>query len=154
MPLNLRNRVLLIIQTPPQPLKLQTLPQPLKLQTLPQPLKLQTLPQPLKLQTILQTGTLNLRHYSNPSLGVTLQYPLGWSIGSVKGGVQIIKEKGVTFVDIRLNNLKSSVSDLKQYVDDDIADRKKSRSGSRLLMISHRPQFQEVCLHIRHLTAL
>ena len=63
--------------------------------------------------------TRNLRHYSNPSLGVTLQYPLDWSIGSVKGGVQIIKEKGVTFVDIRLNNLKSSVSDLKQYVDDE-----------------------------------
>ena len=51
----------------------------------------------------------------------------------MKDGVQIIKEKGVTFVDIRLNNLKSSVSDLKQYVDDDIADRKKSRSGFKII---------------------
>ena len=51
----------------------------------------------------------------------------------MKGGVQIIKEKGVTFLDIRLNNLKSSVSDLKQYVDDDIADRKKSGSGFKII---------------------
>ena len=133
----------------PDPTTTQT-PDPTTTQT-PDPTTTQT-PNPTTTQT--PDITRDLRHYSNPSLGVTLQYPLDWSIGSVKDGVQIIKEKGVTFVDIRLNNLKSSVSDLKQYVDDDIADRKKSRSGFKIIDNSHRPRFQEVCLHIRHLTAL
>jgi hypothetical protein len=100
----------------------------------PNPTATQT-PNPTATQTpnpILDSSR-DLRYYSNPSLGVTLQYPLDWSIQSLKGGVKIIKEKGITFVDIRLNKLKSSVSDLKQYVDDDIADRKKSRSGFKII---------------------
>ena len=73
----------------------------------PNPTATQT-PNPTATQTPNPTpdSSRDLRYYSNPSLGVTLQYPLDWSIQSVKGGVKIIKEKGITFVDIRLNNLK------------------------------------------------
>ena len=76
---------------------------------------------------------LNFQHYSNPSLGITLQYPLDWSIGNVKNGIQIIAEKDITYMEIRIHDVKSSLKDLEQYVRDDMADRKNSRSGLKII---------------------
>jgi plastocyanin len=71
--------------------------------------------------------------YSNSALGISLQHPSDWKIGSVKNGIQVIKEEDVSYVEIRLQDDKASKVDLKEYAEDDIADRKKSREGFKLV---------------------
>lgn len=77
-------------------------------------------------------STLNILDYSNPDLGIKLQYPFGWEVGSVKNGIQLIKEKDVSYVELRVQSLKDTI-DLKRYVDKDIVDRKNSREGFKLI---------------------
>jgi plastocyanin len=76
---------------------------------------------------------LNMIDYSNTALGITLLHPSEWTIGSVKNGIQVIKEKDETYVEIRAQDEKTVNIDLKEYANDDIADRKKSREGFKLI---------------------
>ena len=51
----------------------------------------------------------------------------------MKNGIQIIAEKDITYMEIRIHDVKSSLKDLEQYVRDDMADRKNSRSGLKII---------------------
>ncbi len=108
---------------------------PSKRGTADNPTQSQTL-NPTQSQTLNPNPTdtaLNFQQYSNPSFGISLQYPSDWSVGNVRNGIQFIAEKDITYVEIRIHDIKSSLTDLKQYVDDDMADRKNSRSGLKII---------------------
>ena len=62
--------------------------------------------------------------YSYRILGIDLRYPIGWAITDLKDTIEIAKKPDLTYVHVR--NL-GNFSNLKEYVDDDIARRKKSR---------------------------
>ena len=64
--------------------------------------------------------------YSNRILGIDLRYPIGWAITDLKDTIEIAKKPDLTYVHVRVRNL-GNFSNLKEYVDDDIARRKKSR---------------------------
>src|SRR4029078_6680975 len=75
-------------------------------------------------------------YYSNNKLGITLEYPADWKVGSLKNGIQVIKEENGVYVEIRKHNLESPDEDLKQYAGDDIKDRSSSREDFKLLNIT------------------
>jgi len=64
--------------------------------------------------------------YSNRILGIDLRYPIGWVITDLKDTIEIAKEPDVTYVQVHVQDL-GNFNNLKEYVDDDIASRKKSR---------------------------
>ena len=64
--------------------------------------------------------------YSNRILGIDLRYPIGWAITDLKDTIQIAKEPDVTYVQVHVQDL-GNFKNLKEYVEDDIASRKKSR---------------------------
>jgi len=74
--------------------------------------------------------------YSNSKLGVSLKHPTDWKVGSLKNGIQLIKEKNGVYVEIRKHNLESPDVQLKQYAGDDIKDRSSSREDFKLLNIT------------------
>jgi hypothetical protein len=53
--------------------------------------------------------------YSNNKLGITLEHPTDWKVGSLKNGIQVIKEENGVYVEIRKHNIESPDEDLKQY---------------------------------------
>jgi hypothetical protein len=74
--------------------------------------------------------------YSNSKLGLSLKHPTDWKVGSLKNGIQFIKEKNGVYVEIRKHNLESPDVQLKQYAGDDIKDRSSSREDFKLLNIT------------------
>jgi len=74
--------------------------------------------------------------YSNSELGIILKHPTDWKVGSLKNGIQVIKEENGVYVEIRKHNLESPVEQLKQYAGDDIKDRSSSREDFKLLNIT------------------
>ena len=64
--------------------------------------------------------------YSYRILGIDLRYPIGWAITDLKDTIEIAKKPDLTYVQVHVRNL-GNFSNLKEYVDDDIARRKKSR---------------------------
>ena len=62
-----------------------------------------------------------------------LEHPADWKPVNLKNGFQLVKEKDVVYVEIRRDNIESSNTQLEQYVDDDINDRKSSRGDFKLL---------------------
>ena len=94
-----------------------------------------TIPSPAPVPSTIpkSSNTLNFIDYSNSALGIALQYPADWNIVSVKNGIQFVKEKDTSYVEIRVHEVKSDKIDLKQYAEDNIADRKKSREGFKLI---------------------
>jgi endonuclease YncB( thermonuclease family) len=74
--------------------------------------------------------------YSNSKLGISLKHPTDWKVGSLKNGIQLIKEKNGVYVEIRKHNLESLDVQLKQYAGDDIKDRSSSREDFKLLNIT------------------
>jgi micrococcal nuclease len=75
--------------------------------------------------------------YSNSKLGISLKHPTDWKVGSLKNGIQLIKEENGVYVEIRKHNLESPDVQLKQYVGDDIKDRSSSRQDFKLLNITN-----------------
>jgi micrococcal nuclease len=75
--------------------------------------------------------------YSNGKLGISLKHPTDWKVGSLKNGIQLIKEENGVYVEIRKHNLESPDVQLKQYVGDDIKDRSSSRQDFKLLNITN-----------------
>ena len=74
--------------------------------------------------------------YSNSKLGISLKHPTDWKVGSLKNGIQLIKEENGVYVEIRKHNLESPDVQLKQYAGDDIKDRSSSREDFKLLNIT------------------
>jgi endonuclease YncB( thermonuclease family) len=74
--------------------------------------------------------------YSNSKLGISLKHPIDWKVGSLKNGIQLIKEENGIYVEIRKHNLESPDLQLKRYVGDDIKDRSSSREDFKLLNIT------------------
>jgi len=74
--------------------------------------------------------------YSNSKLGISLKHPTDWKVGSLKNGIQLIKEENGVYVEIRKHNLESPDMQLKQYAGDDIKDRSSSREDFKLLNIT------------------
>jgi micrococcal nuclease len=74
--------------------------------------------------------------YSNSKLGISLKHPTDWKVGSLKNGIQLIKEENGVYVEIRKHNLESEDMQLKQYAGDDIKDRSSSREDFKLLNIT------------------
>jgi micrococcal nuclease len=74
--------------------------------------------------------------YSNSKLGISLKHPTDWKVGSLKNGIQVIKEDNGVYVEIRKHNLESPDEQLKQYAGDDIKDRSSSREDFKLLNIT------------------
>ena len=74
--------------------------------------------------------------YSNSELGISLAHPHDWKFGSLKNGIQFIKEKNAVYVEIRKHNLDSSNEDLEKYVSDYIKDRSNSREDFKLLELT------------------
>jgi endonuclease YncB( thermonuclease family) len=74
--------------------------------------------------------------YSNSKLGISLEHPTDWKVGSLKNGIQLIKEKNGVYVEIRKHNLESPDVQLEQYAGDDIKDRSSSREDFKLLNIT------------------
>ena len=74
--------------------------------------------------------------YSNSELGIILKHPTDWKVGSLKNGIQVIKEENGVYVEIRKHNLESPDEQLKQYAGDDIKDRSSSREDFKLLNIT------------------
>src|SRR6476619_4730984 len=71
--------------------------------------------------------------YTNSKIGVSLEHPADWKPVNLKNGFQLVKKKDVVYVEIRRDNIESSNTQLEQYVDDDINDRKSSRGDFKLL---------------------
>jgi hypothetical protein len=74
--------------------------------------------------------------YSNSKLGISLEHPLDWKFGSLKNGIQLIKEKNGVYVEVRKHNLESPDMQLTKYVADYIKDRSTSREDFKLLNIT------------------
>ena len=114
-----------------------TIPSPAPVpSTIPSPAPVpSTIPSPAPVPSTIpkSSNTLNFIDYSNSVLGIALQYPADWNIVSVKNGIQFVKEKDTSYVEIRVHEIKNDKIDLKQYVEDNIADRKKSREGFKLI---------------------
>jgi hypothetical protein len=121
-------------QTPtliPKPTQTPTLiPKPTQTPTLiPKPTPAPTLiPKPTPAPTLIPKPTPApiLLPYSNRILGIELRYPIGWAITDLKDTIEIAKEPAVTYVQVHIQDL-GNFNNLKEYVNDDIASRKKSR---------------------------
>jgi len=77
-----------------------------------------------------------VQSYSNSKLGISLKHPTDWKVGSLKNGIQVIKEENGVYVEIRKHNLESADEQLKQYAGDDLKDRSSSREDFKLLNIT------------------
>jgi len=80
-----------------------------------------------------QPVTQRLEQYNSSSLGFSLQLPSDWKAVKLKNGIQFMKEKNLTFLELRADDLKSPSPNLKQYVDEYIAKRVKSRQDFKLI---------------------
>jgi hypothetical protein len=89
----------------------------------------------IPIEIIGNQSNINDRYRYN-NLGISLQHPPDWKFGSLKNGIQLIKEKNGVYVEIRKHNLDSSNADLKQYVLDDIKERSTERQNFGLLNIT------------------
>ena len=86
--------------------------------------------------TVSTSQSNETQSYSNSKLGLSLKHPTDWKVGSLKNGIQLIKEKNGVYVEIRKHNLESPDVQLKQYAGDDIKDRSSSREDFKLLNIT------------------
>jgi hypothetical protein len=86
------------------------------------------IPKPTQTPTLIPKPTPApiLLPYSNRILVIDLRYPIGWAITDLKDTIEIAKEPDVTYVQVHVQDL-GNFNNLKEYVDDDIASRKKSR---------------------------
>jgi micrococcal nuclease len=74
--------------------------------------------------------------YSNSKLGISLKHPTDWNVGSLKNGIQLIKEENSIYVEARKHDLDSIDVPLKQYVGDYIKERSSIREDFKLLNIT------------------
>lgn len=71
--------------------------------------------------------------YSNSEFGVALEYPSDWTVHDLKNGFQVLSNGETAYLELRTDVLKGLDKDLKQYADEDIAERKKSRVDLNIL---------------------
>jgi hypothetical protein len=74
-----------------------------------------------------------LKTYSNPDLGLSLQVSPQWEIEEQKDAVKLIREQETVSIDIRINKLEPSFTDISQYAIQDLNDRQESRKDFKLL---------------------
>jgi len=79
------------------------------------------------------TSASSLQTYSNSKFGVTLEYPFDWTVRDLKNGFQVLSNGETAYLEVRTDDLKGLDKDLKQYADEDIAERKKSRVDLNIL---------------------
>jgi hypothetical protein len=74
-----------------------------------------------------------LNSYTDSEIGVSLEHPADWKVVNRTNGFQLIKEKGVVFIEVSRNNTESSATQLEQYVKDEIKMKSSSRKQFDLL---------------------
>jgi hypothetical protein len=74
-----------------------------------------------------------LKTYSNPDLGISLQLSPQWQIEEQKNAVKLIREQNLVSIDIRLNKLEPTFTDISQYAIQDLNERQESRKDFKLL---------------------
>jgi hypothetical protein len=74
-----------------------------------------------------------LKAYSNPDLGVSLQLFPQWQTEEQKNAVKLVREQNLVSIDIRLNKLEPSFTDISQYAIQDLNERQESRKDFKLL---------------------
>jgi hypothetical protein len=74
-----------------------------------------------------------LQTYSSPDLGISLQLFPQWQIEEQKNAVRLIREQNLVSIDIRVNKLEPSFTDISQYAIEDLNERQKSRADFRLI---------------------
>ena len=86
--------------------------------------------QPTK-ETSEVTQTANLLSYRNPTLGIGIQYPIGWQLEEDNNKIRFVQEKDIVSLETNVdNNIDSTLS---EYVNARITELREQRQGFKLL---------------------
>jgi len=76
-----------------------------------------------------------LEYYSNQPLGFGVQVPSGWSVQEQNDGVKLVQQKDITYIDVRVEHLKSAPSDIEEHISNFIEKRKNDRKDFKLIQL-------------------